>query len=319
MKYRQLGRTNLQVSVLGLGSGGANRLGQARQADPAVTRAFVRHALDLGINIIDTAPSYGSEAALGAALAGVPRDSYILCTKFSGTRDDPPPGALRASLEASLRALRTDYVDVLYFHGLNPQRYDWTIERFMGELRQCQQDGLTRFIGATEQYETDETHAALERALREDLFDVIMVGHNMISPSGLRAVLPLAQARNVGVVVMCAVRTITNADMLRETLRQWKEDGSLAADAVPDESPLDWILSASTPTIAEAAYKFAVEPAAVSTVLTGTANPAHLDANVAAILGAPLPAAISQRLADTFVPAEPERAAPPFPRSRPLS
>jgi aryl-alcohol dehydrogenase-like predicted oxidoreductase len=304
VQYRQLGRTNLQVSLLGIGGGGANRLGQAQQADPVATRAFVRRALDLGINLFDTAPSYGSEEPLAAALAGVPRDSYFLSTKFSPVRGDPQPGALRASLEGSLRALGTDHVEILYFHGLNPEHYDRTIDRFMDELRQCQRDGLTRFIGATEQYETDQTHVALERAIREDLFDVVMIGHNLLSPGGLRAVMPLAQERNVGVVVMCAVRTIlTSPDLLRETLRQWKEDGSLPADAVSDESPLDWVLSPTVPTIADAAYKYAAESPAVGSVLTGTANPAHLEANVDAILGPPLPAETSRRLTDIFLPA----------------
>ncbi len=223
--YRQLGRTNLNVSLLGLGSGGANRLGQSRDADRSETHRLVRHALDLGINVFDTAPSYGdSESLLGEALVGVPRQSYVLGTKF--TTRSSTPGAARASLEASLRRLKTDYVDVIYFHGLAPEDYDLTLEKFLPELHQAQRDGLTRFIGATERYETDDGHEALERALREDLFDVIMLGHNLISPGGLRTVLPLAEEHNVGVVVMCAVRTIiVNPDMLRETIRQWKDAG----------------------------------------------------------------------------------------------
>ena len=96
MEYRPLGRTNLLVSVLGLGTGGANRLGQARQADPAEMHRFVRHALDLGINVIDTAPMYDdSESVLGDALVGVKRDSYILATKFNASRGKPAPGSLR--------------------------------------------------------------------------------------------------------------------------------------------------------------------------------------------------------------------------------
>jgi aryl-alcohol dehydrogenase-like predicted oxidoreductase len=302
VEYRQLGRTNLNVSLLGLGSGGANRLGQSRNADPSETRAFVRHALDLGVNCFDTAPTYGSESLLGGALVGVPRHDYVLATKFS-TRD-AGAGALRASLEGSLKRLKTDYVDVMYFHGLSPEEYDATLETYLPEMLQAQRDGLTRFIGATERYETDESHAALERALREDRFDVIMIGHNLISPGGLRAVLPLAQEKNVGVVVMCAVRTIiVNPDMLQETIRQWKDSGALAEDAVPDDAPLDWVLGAGIESIADAAYRFAAESPTVSSVLTGTANQAHLDDNVRSILAPPLPAATSARLRNTFIPA----------------
>jgi aryl-alcohol dehydrogenase-like predicted oxidoreductase len=263
----------------------------------------VRHALELGINIIDTAPGYGdSEIVLGEALSGIEREAFVLCTKFS-SRARPESGALRRSLEASLRRLQTDYVDVMYFHGLSPSGYDDTIGMFMDELRQARDDGLTRFIGATEQYETDASHAALQRALEEDLFDVIMIGHNLMSPSGLVRVMPLAQAKDVGVVVMCAVRTIiTTPDMLEETVRQWKNEGALPRDAVADQRPLDWVLGNGVESLADAAYKFAAESPAVSTVLTGTANVAHLEANLRAILGPPLRQEISERLREVFIP-----------------
>lgn len=303
VQYRQLGRTNLNVSILGLGSGGANRLGQARDAARVDSHRVVRRALDLGINFFDTAPAYGeSEALLGEALDGVPRDSYVLGTKF--TMRNAAAGSARASLEASLRRLRTDYVDVISFHGLAPEAYDRAVETFMPELQQAQRDGLTRFIGATEQYETDHRHVALERAVEEDLFDVIMIGHNLISPGGLRNVLPQAQQRGIGVVVMCAVRTIiVKPDMLRETLRQWKDAGALPQDAVADDAPLDWVLGPGVDSLADAAYKFAAESPAVSSVLTGTANLDHLEANARAILGPALPDDVSRRLKDTFIPA----------------
>ncbi|HUZ78834.1 MAG TPA: aldo/keto reductase [Chloroflexota bacterium] len=306
MKYRQLGRTNLRVSLLGLGSGGENRLGHAQNLRQQEVHLLVRHALDLGINLIDTAPAYtGAEEALGEALQGVPRESYVLCTKFNARRGDPDAGGLRASLEASLRRLRTEYVDVLYFHGLSPTTYSDTVDRFMDEMRQAQADGLTRFLGMTELYEVDPSHEALLRALREDLFDVLMLGHNLISPAGLVEVLPNAQQRNAGVVVMCAVRSIiSRPDRLRAHIREWKDAGVLAEDAVPDDAPLDWVLGPGFPTLTDAAYAFAAESPAVSSVLTGTTNREHLEANARSILGPPLPAAVSQRLRETFIPAK---------------
>jgi aryl-alcohol dehydrogenase-like predicted oxidoreductase len=117
-----------------------------------------------------------------------------------------------------------------------------------------------------------------------------MVGHNLISPGGLRNVMPLAAEKNVGVVVMCAVRTIiVNPELLRETIRQWKDDGALAEDAVSDEAPLDWVLGDGIESLADAAYRFAAEDPAVSTVLSGTANIAHLQANAHSIRAPPLP------------------------------
>lgn len=304
MEYRQLGRTRLKVSLLGLGSGGANRLGQAHGASQSDSHRLIRHALDLGINFFDTASAYGeSESLLGEALEGVPRDAYVLATKFSFR--NAAAGHARASLEASLRRLRTDHVDVFSFHGLEPETYDRWVETFMPELQRAQRDGLVGFIGMTERYETDFEHRALQRAVDDALFDVIMIGHNLISPHGLRTVLPTAQAKDIGVIVMCAVRTvIVNPDMLRETIRQWKDDGALPEDAVPDDAPLDWVLVPGVESLADAAYRFAAESAAVSTVLTGTASLEHLEDNVRSILGPPLPEPISRRLRETFMPAQ---------------
>ena len=74
MEYRQLGRTGIRVSLLGLGTGGANVFGQARGAGVAEARTLVRRALDLGVNLFDTAQAYReSEVLLGESLAGVPR------------------------------------------------------------------------------------------------------------------------------------------------------------------------------------------------------------------------------------------------------
>ena len=94
VEYRQLGRTNLSVSLLGIGSGGANRLGQRHGSDRTDSHRLVRHALDLGINFFDTAPTYGdSESLLGEALAGVPRQSYVLGTKFAPRERSSGSGA----------------------------------------------------------------------------------------------------------------------------------------------------------------------------------------------------------------------------------
>jgi aryl-alcohol dehydrogenase-like predicted oxidoreductase len=77
----------------------------------------------------------------------------------------------------------------------------------------------------------------------------------------------------------------------------------LADDAVPDDGPLDWVLGPGVESLADAAYRFAAESRAVSTVLTGTANLRHLEENVRSILGPPLPEATSERLRTTFIPA----------------
>src|SRR5437870_1026053 len=89
MLYRTLGRTGLRVSVASLGAGGPSRLGQQTHGDEAQSQRVIHRALELGINLFDTAANYGdSEAILGRALGAVPRDRYFIATKFSPYHPD---------------------------------------------------------------------------------------------------------------------------------------------------------------------------------------------------------------------------------------
>jgi len=189
MQYRTLGRTGLNVSLLGLGSGGASRLGQRYEMPASESRRLVRHALEAGVNLIDTAPSYGhSEELLGQALLGVPRDQYVLCTKFQPhTSGDQFHAAsdLRASIENSLRSLRTDFVDVFYLHGIGPDAYSEVCERFLPELTAARDSGLISHIGITERYQSDHEHVMLRRAIEDGIFAVVMVGFNLMSPAAV--------------------------------------------------------------------------------------------------------------------------------------
>ncbi|MCC6179612.1 MAG: aldo/keto reductase [Chloroflexi bacterium] len=306
MEFRRLGRTNLNVSLVGLGSGGRSRLGQAHGlAQQDVTR-IVRRALDLGINLIDTAPAYGeSEALLGTALDGVSRESYSLCTKFMPVQDGAlmPSDALRTSLEESLRRLRTDRLEVLYLHGVRPEWHARVLERFREPLEQARRDGLIRFLGVTENFQDDHAHGALQAVLPLGLFDVIMVGYNVLSPAPAHHVLPRALADDIGVVIMCAVRgVLLRPERIREVVGEWKDQGILPRDAVPDHDPLGWLLGPWADTIPAAAYKFAAAHPAVGCVLTGTGRLEHLEENVRAILGPGLPPDRIERAIATFAP-----------------
>ena len=306
MQYRRLGRTDLQVSLLGLGSGGRSRLGQAHGLEQDDVTRIVRRALDIGVNFIDTAPSYGrSEELLGAALQGVPRDSYVLGTKFRPWGEDAPKSAdeLRASLEQSLRALQADYVDILYLHGVKPEWLDPLAEQLVPAMRRAREDGLIRFLGITETFETDHAHATMQAAFPRGIFDVSMVGYNVLSPAPARHVLPLAQEHDVGIVIMCAVRgVLLKPERIREVVGEWKAEGVLAKDAVPDDEPLGWLLGPWANSIPAAAYKFAAAHPAVGTVLTGTGRLEHFEANAEAILGTPLPDEAVERAVDLFAP-----------------
>jgi 1-deoxyxylulose-5-phosphate synthase len=163
MKYRKLGQSDLEVSEISLGSWLTYGVGV--EADKA--RACLEEAFAQGINFIDTANIYGRGAAetfLGDALQGRPRDSYVLATKLFFPMTESDRGLSRAQVEkqldASLRRLRTDYVDLYQCH-----RYDWDtpLEETMEALTRAVESGKTRYIGFSE-WPAERIQAAISMA-----------------------------------------------------------------------------------------------------------------------------------------------------------
>ena len=161
MKYRKLGQSDLQVSEISLGSWLTYGVGV--EADKA--RACLEEAFEQGINFVDTANIYGRGAAetfLGQALQGRPRDSYVLATKLFFPMTESDRGLSRAQVEkqldASLKRLRTDYVDLYQCH-----RYDWDtpLEETMEALTSAVESGKTRYIGFSE-WPAERIQAALD-------------------------------------------------------------------------------------------------------------------------------------------------------------
>jgi aryl-alcohol dehydrogenase-like predicted oxidoreductase len=304
--YRRLGRTGIHVSVLGLGTGGANRFGQGRGAAPGDARALVHAALDLGVNFFDTAHAYGlSEDLLGAALQGVPRSSYHLATKY--TFRDPAgalisPAAVHGAIELSLRRLRVDLIDVVQIHALTSAWYHDVVERHLPVLVRARDAGMVRAIGVTESFAGDDpAHEMLDRALREKLFDTVMVGYNVLNQNAEWRLLPLAQAADIGVIVMAAVRRVLRSTAaLEELIAELKSAGHVAADAVPDTDPLGWLVEHGASSVPAACYRYVLDSPAISTVLTGTFDLAHLRENVRAVERGPLPPADRDRLRAAF-------------------
>jgi L-galactose dehydrogenase len=308
--YRRLGKTNLQVSRMGLGTGGPSQLGQKSGVPEAEARNVVHEALDLGINLIDTAAAYGaSEEILGRALAGVARDRYVLCTKCSDTVNGDGgsrlrTGAeLRASVEASLRRLQTDEIDVFQLHAVLPEDYDHARDELVPVMQDLRAEGKIRFLGITESFARDPHREVLRRAMEDGLFDTILVGYNLLTPGPETDVLPLAGQTDTGVLVMCAVRRrIARPEALAELVRSLKAEGLIAPDALPDAGPLDWLVTGDVTSVPDAAYRYVAMQPQVDCVLTGTASASHLRQNVAAIAAGPLPQAAVARLRSVFGP-----------------
>src|SRR5436190_15399851 len=160
MKYSKLGASDLNVSEISLGSWLTYGVG----VDNAPAVACLDRAFDLGINFIDTANVYGRGAAetfLGEALAARPRDSYILATKLFFPMTDSDRGLSAAQIEkqldASLRRLNTDHVDLYQCH-----RYDdeTPLEETMRALTRAVESGKARYIGFSE-WPADKIEAAI--------------------------------------------------------------------------------------------------------------------------------------------------------------
>lgn len=304
MEYRTLGRTGLRVSVLGIGTGGPSQFGQNSGVPETDVSRMVRRALALGVNFFDTAAGYGeSEAILGRALTGVPRDEYVLATKVQVARDEwtATPEDVVATVELSLERLRVDVIDIMQFHGVKPEDYARTIEIFLPVMARLQEQGKFRFLGVSETYSQDFRHEMFPMALADDHFDTAMVGYNMISPTAERRVLPMCLERNVGVICMVAVRrALSRPEVLAERIAYAKKTGLIERDSVPDEDPLGWLVKGHVTSLPAAAYKYVASHPAMGTVLTGTANIDHLESNVKAILGPPLPDDDVARLRGVF-------------------
>jgi L-galactose dehydrogenase len=152
MIYRTLGKTGLQVSVLGYG---ASPLGdEFGAADPGEGTRAVHYAIDQGINYFDVAPYYGrtlAETRLGEVLAGR-RDRVILATKM-GRYDlrefDFSARRVAESLEASLRRLQTDHVDVFQVHDVEYGRREQIIHETLPAMFKLKESGKVRFVGIT--------------------------------------------------------------------------------------------------------------------------------------------------------------------------
>jgi len=308
MNYRVLGKTGLRVSVLGLGTG--TRFGRSADHPQEAATRLVRAALDLGVNYIDTAAMYlEAEAMLGVALASVPRDAYVLATKFfpADAEGQPiSPAQLRLSVENSLRALRVETVDILQIHGLRPHWREPVLVALGNELTALQSEGKFRFLGVAETIIDDPHHAMLTAAAPSGRFAQALVAYNLLSPWAEREALPACERHGVGVVGMVAVRrALHDPAMLSRLVRDARARGEPGVTDLPDENPLDWLLDGYSPTLAAAGYRFAVAHPAVASVLAGTLNVEHLKANIAAVTAPPMPAARLARVRDIFLRTDP--------------
>lgn len=201
MEYRQLGNSGTRVSVIGMGT---NRFGN--KVEQTAVNEIISAAADLGVNFIDTADVYGngaSETTLGYALKGK-RDKFVVATKVYMEMGDGPNdyGSSRYHIlngvEASLRRLQTDYIDLYQMH-----RWDNTtpIEETLRTLDDLVSSGKVRYIGASAYAAWQLAKANVMAELRGWVPFVTNQAHyHMLERELEKEVIPCCRAQNIGII-----------------------------------------------------------------------------------------------------------------------
>jgi len=256
--------------------------------------------VDLGVNFIDTATSYGTEGVVGRALQSIPRDRLVIATKAQ-IRDGQGAAPVIADLDNSLRRMGTDHVDVFNLHGVEADEYDDALAIAPALLKE-KAKGKIRHIGLTENPVVDFTNEMLARALRDDVWEVFMVGFHMLHQGARANVFPVTRKKGIGTLLMFAVRSIfTDPPRVARELRELAARGLVDTSLGDTDDPLGFLIHAGgAATMTEAAYRYVRHEPGVDVVLFGTGDAGHLRSNIAAINKPPLPDADRARLTALF-------------------
>lgn len=198
--HRQLGRTDLRVSLVGFG---ASPLGDVfGRIDPEESIAAVHYAIERGINLFDVSPYYGltlAESRLGQALQGH-RHKAVLATKcgrYGADEFDFSAERIAAGVEDSLRRLRTDYVDVLQAHDVEFAPVDQIVDETIPALRRLQKQGKARYVGITGL----SLKNLVEVAERADVDCMISYcRYNLMVDDMDEVLIPFARDRGIGII-----------------------------------------------------------------------------------------------------------------------
>jgi len=293
MDYSTLGRTGLRVSRAGFGGGGIGQVWGPTNEEESV-RA-VHRALDLGVNFFDVAPAYGdgkAEEALGVALRSR-RDEAVVATKVRLRADemDQINSAVSRSVDASLRRLRLNAVDVLHVHnrftqsrGDSPDSLSANdaLGPVLEALQNVRQAGKTRFIGVSAM----EPHVpAMKRIMESSHYDTVLAYYNLLNwtaqeppPAGVSIfdngqIIPLAKSLNMGVI---GIRSHAAGALSQQVDRPVPSGGLLAQD-IASAKTLDFLLGGPIGNLSQAAMVFCLMNQDIQTTVPGVKNLAEAE------------------------------------------
>ncbi|MFC7477337.1 aldo/keto reductase [Dankookia sp. GCM10030260] len=316
MEQRVLGRTGLQVSVLGYGAGAVG--GLLVRGTPAEQEASLARAFEAGITYVDTAASYGmgeSEKTLGRALKAL-KANPVLGTKvrlLPGSRGDIA-GGIAASLEASLARLGRDSVDLFQLHDEIGTPEGLPAAQVLGEvvpaMQRLRDQGKCRFLGFT----ALGTVPALRQVLESGAFDTAQTPFNALNPSWLapahKGVVAqdfarlgqVAAAHGVGLI---GIRIIAAGALSGEEARHplampevapIASAGSYAEDVAAARRLLPLVAEGVAGSLAALAIRYATFAPGMGCALIGTASVGQLEEAIAAVGQGPLPPAAIARI-----------------------
>lgn len=286
MRYRRLGKNGPQISVIGYGGWSIGKEGWGNVSEKEAART-VELALEAGINFFDTAPIYGrgrSEEVLGELLAPW-REKVIIATKCGLTWEaggrvyhDLSKAAIRRELEASLKRLRTDYIDLYQIHW--PDR-DTPLQESLGELKRLQEEGLIRQIGVSN-FSPAELREACELAGVVSL----QAKYNLLEREAESELMPLCREQGLGFIAYSPLAqgllTGTIGPDYRLSKRDIRKFNPLFSDRELFQKQLDYIGKDEEP-ILRRAIRFLLENEDVTTSVIGVTRVKHLKDNLAII------------------------------------
>jgi aryl-alcohol dehydrogenase-like predicted oxidoreductase len=319
MQKRRLGRTGLEVSVLGYGAGAVGGLftkGAAADQERAAARA-----IEAGINYFDTAALYGngeSERNLGRVLKALKADVVVGTKVRLGAQHRADIGkAIAQGMEDSLKRMGRDHVDLFQLH--NPLvakdaddglAIDIALAEVAPALERLRKAGKTRFIGFSGVGETP----ALHRAIDSKLFDTVQVVYNALNPSAggpmpkgapgqdYGRLLERAKANDMGTIIIRALAggalsgTTARHPLAMQVVDPIGSAPDFAAVVGRAQALEPMVREGAAANLTELAERFVIAHPAVSTMLVGYSTLAQLEEAIAAVNKGPLPQAVLQRM-----------------------